>query len=74
MSIASANAQKVLNISLALYRDGATNYLDVVTAQTAALDAERAVLAIKTRRIEANVGLMLALGGGWSSAELANIE
>jgi outer membrane protein, multidrug efflux system len=62
---ASAAAQKVLNISLTLYRDGATNYLDVVTAQTAALDAERTVITLKTRRVEADVGLMVALGGGF---------
>ena len=44
--IASNAAQKVLNISLTLYRDGATNYLDVVIAQTTLLEAQRAVLAI----------------------------
>ena len=65
METASAAAQKVLNISLTLYRDGATNYLDVVTAQTAALDAERTVITLKTRRVEADVGLMVALGGGF---------
>ncbi len=74
VSVASENAKKVLNISLALYRDGASNYLDVVVAQTAALDAERALLAIKTRELEAKLSLILALGGGWSSVDLANIE
>lgn len=62
---ASAAAQKVLSISLTLYRDGATNYLDVVTAQTAALEAERTVISLKTRRAEADLGLMVALGGGF---------
>jgi outer membrane protein, multidrug efflux system len=65
VEIASTAAQKVLGISLTLYRDGATNYLDVVTAQTAALDAERTVIALRTRRVEADVGLMVALGGGF---------
>jgi outer membrane protein, multidrug efflux system len=71
LETASAAAQKVLSIALALYRDGATNYLDVVVAQTAALEAQRAVLAIKAQRLQASVALILALGGGWSVAETA---
>jgi outer membrane protein, multidrug efflux system len=67
METASNAANKVLDISLTLYRDGATNYLDVVTAQTAALEARRSVLGLKTRRQEAAVALMLALGGGWAT-------
>jgi outer membrane protein, multidrug efflux system len=66
MDIAASAAQKVLNISLTLYRDGATNYLDVVIAQTTLLDAQRSVVAIRTRRLEADVALIVALGGGWS--------
>jgi NodT family efflux transporter outer membrane factor (OMF) lipoprotein len=71
MNAAVTSTQKVLDVSLTLYREGATNYLDVITAQTAALDAQDALLTLKTRRIQAAVALMLALGGGWSSSELA---
>jgi len=71
MDMAASAAQKVLNISLTLYRDGATNYLDVVIAQTTLLDAQRAVLGIRTRRLEADVALIVALGGGWSVANTA---
>jgi len=67
-------ARKAAEMSMALYRDGAASYLDVVTAQNAALDAEGAAIALRTRRLDANVGLMLALGGGWSSEESASAE
>lgn len=61
----AASAEKVLSASLTLYRDGATNYLDVVVAQTAALEAERATINVKARQVQADVGLMVALGGGF---------
>jgi outer membrane protein, multidrug efflux system len=66
---AAAAAQKAADESMALYRDGAASYLDVVTAQNAALDAQRSVIALRTRELDANVALMLALGGGWSALE-----
>ncbi len=67
VEIAASAAENVLKISLTLYRDGATNYLDVVTAQTAALEAERTAITLKTRRLEANVALIVALGGGFAA-------
>jgi outer membrane protein TolC len=52
---------------LTLYRDGASSYLDVVTAQSATLDAERLEIALRTRQNVAVIGLMLAFDGGWSA-------
>jgi multidrug efflux system outer membrane protein len=62
---AATAARKAADLSLTLYRDGASSYLDVVTAQSTALEAERLAIALHTRQLAADIGLMLALGGGW---------
>jgi outer membrane protein, multidrug efflux system len=66
--------QKTLDVSLNLYREGAVTYLDVVIAQTALLETQRLALLLRTQRLQASLGLILALGGGWSVAEVANLD
>lgn len=67
---AVASAQHSLALSDNRYKGGVTSYLEVITAQSAALANERAAADILTRRAVASVLLVKALGGGWNVAKL----
>jgi NodT family efflux transporter outer membrane factor (OMF) lipoprotein len=58
-------AQHTLDFALALYKQGATDYLTVVTSQTALLQTQLEALTLDTLQLSASVNLILALGGGW---------
>ncbi len=63
-------SQRSLQISTDQYRGGIANYLQVITAQTSALQNQRSAVEIMTRRLVASVGLIEALGGGWDTTQL----
>jgi NodT family efflux transporter outer membrane factor (OMF) lipoprotein len=58
-------AQRTLNLSMALYLQGASDYLTVVTSQTVLLQAQLQALNLDTLQLSASVDLVRALGGGW---------
>jgi NodT family efflux transporter outer membrane factor (OMF) lipoprotein len=58
-------AQRTLDLSMALYKQGAADYLTVVTSQTALLQAQLQALNLDTLQLRASVDLVRGLGGGW---------
>ena len=60
-------AQRTLNFAMALYKQGATDYLTVVTSQTALLQTQLQALNFDTLQLSSSVNLILALGGGWQA-------
>jgi outer membrane protein TolC len=63
-------AEQSLAVITNQYKAGIVNYLNVVTAQTAALNNQVTAVQILGRRMTANVLLVQALGGGWKVADL----
>jgi NodT family efflux transporter outer membrane factor (OMF) lipoprotein len=57
------------------YKQGLVGYTEVVTAQTAALDARRALARLVASRQASAIALIQALGGGWQDMNAdANLE
>ena len=63
------DTNKTLSIAMNRYREGMVNYLEVVTAQTSALRAQLLGINIRVRRLQADVNLVKALGGGYQAPE-----
>jgi outer membrane protein TolC len=67
---AVAAAQRSLDLSNTRYKGGVTSYLEVITAQNAALADEVTAVNILGRRMASTVLLIQALGGGWDRSSL----
>jgi NodT family efflux transporter outer membrane factor (OMF) lipoprotein len=67
-------AERSLALSNNRYKGGVTSYLEVTTAQSAALADQRALVEIAGRRMNASVLLIKALGGGWDVSALPTIS
>jgi NodT family efflux transporter outer membrane factor (OMF) lipoprotein len=68
---AVAAAEKYLTLANTRYTGGVTSYLEVTTAQSAALSDEITAVNILGRRMVNAVTLVQALGGGWNSSEIS---
>jgi NodT family efflux transporter outer membrane factor (OMF) lipoprotein len=67
---ATASAQESERIFNNRYVGGVDTYLQVITAQTSALNNERNDIDLLRRRMDASVLLIKVLGGGWDRAQL----
>lgn len=63
-------AERSLDLSNTRYEGGVTSYLEVITAQNAALSDEVTAVNILGRRMASAVLLIEALGGGWDRSSL----
>jgi len=63
-------AERSLDLSNTRYEGGGTSYLEVITAQNAALSDEVTAVNILGRRMASAVVLIEVLGGGWDRSSL----
>jgi NodT family efflux transporter outer membrane factor (OMF) lipoprotein len=70
---ATASAEQSLDLFPTRYEGGVDTYLQVVTWQTSALNNQRNDLDIMERRLDADVLLIKALGGGWDTTKLPRL-
>lgn len=64
---ALSSARQTMDIANNRYKAGLVTYLEVATAQRAALNLERTVVQLRGNKQVAAVGLIRALGGGWEA-------
>ena len=68
---ASNSADQVELQILNRYRSGQVSYSEVITAQTTALNARRALVQATADRLTTAVALIQSLGGGWGPSQSA---
>src|SRR5205823_659261 len=73
-NIAVESAQRSVDLALERYRGGIAIYTEVITTQNALLADQRVAIGIRTRRMDASVLLVKALGGGWDVSQLPSSQ
>ena len=63
------DASKSADVAMNQYKAGIVSYLNVVTAQTASLNAKLTALNLRKSRLTAMVSLIENLGGGWNAGQ-----
>lgn len=66
---AAVSAGITLDIVTRQYQAGTVDYLNVITAESALLGSQSAVIGLEGRKAAAHVQLIKALGGGWQLAD-----
>lgn len=68
---AVGGAKRAASLAQTRYRAGYVSYLEVIDAQRTELDSERAATQLFAQRLNTDVSLIKALGGGWH-ADIVN--
>jgi len=63
-------ANEAMQQSINRYKAGTIDYLNVAVLQTNALNSQRNAIAIHGRRLQASIGLIKAIGGGWDATKI----
>ncbi|WP_347989038.1 efflux transporter outer membrane subunit [Methylomonas sp. AM2-LC] len=71
---AVAAANEALMLTINQYKAGTVNYINVMTAQTNALNNQVTAVQLKGSRLTASVQLVTALGGGWDLKKVPNSD
>ena len=67
-------ASRSVTLTTNQYKAGIVSYLNVIVAQTIALNNQRTALDILGRRMATSVLLVKALGGGWNASALPSAD
>lgn len=68
LDVSVRTGEEAVRLTTNQYKAGAASFQAVLTAQAAALDSQRSAIGVQGRRLDAAVGLVRALGGGWDAA------
>jgi NodT family efflux transporter outer membrane factor (OMF) lipoprotein len=68
------SAEHYLALTLTRYKAGIDSALNVATAQNTVLTSRETLIQIKLREVNANIGLVMALGGGWDTSLLPGMH
>ncbi len=71
---ATVSAQRAVELTVVLFRNGVDSYVNVISAQNAFLSARETELQVQLRQLTTSVSLINDLGGGWSVSDLAQTE
>jgi NodT family efflux transporter outer membrane factor (OMF) lipoprotein len=71
---ATRAARQSVELTTNQYEAGIVSFLNVIAAQTIALNNERTLLNVQGRRFLASVQLVRAMGGGWDARALEDLR
>lgn len=71
---AAKSAEEALRLVMNQYKSGIVPYANVITSQVNAFNAQKTAVDLVGLRMNAAVGLILALGGGWHECREINVQ